>query len=144
MLRDSHHNATYVTITTESGLVGLGEAYAAGPDLAVAETVRYLGEWLVGRTPRGASGSGSCVPRAALSGGRGGLGRYQRRRSGAGDLAGKIADQPVYQLLGGAYRDRIWLYHDVVTGRARGDGGGSQGHDRRPWIHGIQALSLRG
>ena len=39
---DTQHNANYVTITTESGLVGLGEAYAAGSDLAVAETVRYL------------------------------------------------------------------------------------------------------
>lgn len=46
---DRLHNATYVTITTESGLVGLGEAYTAGPDLAVAETIRYLGEWLVGQ-----------------------------------------------------------------------------------------------
>lgn len=41
---DTQHNANYVTITTESGLVGLGEAYAAGPDLAVAETMRYLSE----------------------------------------------------------------------------------------------------
>ena len=113
---DSHHNANYVTITTESGLVGLGEAYAAGPDLAVAETVRYLGEWLVGQDAtrrerlwqlcyRGLRFPAGAVGWAAISG----------VDLALWDLAGKIADQPVYQLLGGAYRDRIWLYHDVVT-----------------------------
>ena len=114
---DTHHNATYVTITTESGLVGLGEAYAAGPDLAVAETVRYLAEWIVGEDAtrrerlwhlcyRGLRFPAGAVGWAAISG----------IDLALWDLAGKIANQPVYQLLGGAYRDRVWIYHDVVTG----------------------------
>ena len=114
---DSHHNANFVTITTESGLVGLGEAYAAGPDLAVAETVRYLGEWLVGQDAtrrerlwhlcyRGLRFPAGAVGWAAISG----------IDLALWDLAGKLADQPVYQLLGGPYRDRVWVYFDVVTG----------------------------
>ena len=114
---DSHHNANFVTITTESGLVGLGEAYAAGPDLAVAETVRYLGEWLIGEDAarrerlwhlcyRGLRFPAGAVGWAAVSG----------IDLALWDLAGKLADQPVYQLLGGPYRDRVWVYFDVVTG----------------------------
>ena len=38
-----------IKLYTNQGLVGLGEAYTAGPDLAVAETIRYLGEWLIGQ-----------------------------------------------------------------------------------------------
>jgi len=114
---DTHHNANYVTITTESGLVGLGEAYAAGPDLAVAETARYLGEWLIGEDAtrrerlwhlcyRGLRFPAGAVGWAAISG----------IDLALWDLAGKLADQPVYQLLGGPYRDRVWVYFDVVTG----------------------------
>ena len=114
---DASHNATYVIVTTESGLIGLGEAYAAGPDLAVAEVVRYLGHWLIGQDAmrrerlwqllyRGLRFPAGAVGWAAISG----------IDLALWDLAGKVVDQPVYQLMGGAYRDRVWIYHDIVTG----------------------------
>ena len=114
---DGEHNAIYVTIATESGLVGLGEAYPAGPDLAVAETVRYLGTWLVGQDAsrrerlwaecfRGLRFPAGAVGWAAISG----------IDLALWDLAGKAIDRPVYELLGGAYRDRIWVYQDISTG----------------------------
>ena len=114
---DGLRNANYVTITTESGLVGIGEAYTAGPDLAVAETVRYLGEWLIGQDAtrrerlwaecyRGLRFPSGAVGWAAISG----------IDLALWDLAGKAANLPVYRLLGGAYRDRIWVYQDIVTG----------------------------
>ncbi len=114
---DGLRNATYVTIATESGLTGLGEAYTAGPDLAVAETVRYMGDWLIGQDAtrrerlwaecyRGLRFPAGAVGWAAISG----------IDLALWDLAGKAADLPVYQLLGGAFRDRIWVYHDIVTG----------------------------
>ncbi len=115
---DGVYNANYVVITTESGLVGLGEAYSAGPDSAVAETVRYLADWIIGEDAsrreriwakcfRGLRFPAGAVGWAAISG----------IDLALWDIAGKVADLPVYQLLGGAYRDRIWVYHDVVTGR---------------------------
>ncbi|HJN40375.1 MAG TPA: mandelate racemase/muconate lactonizing enzyme family protein [Chloroflexota bacterium] len=114
---DGLRNATYVTVTTESGMVGLGEAYTAGPDLAVAETVRYLGDWLVGQDAsrrerlwaecyRGLRFPAGAVGWAAISG----------IDLALWDLAGKAADLPVYELLGGVYRERIWVYLDIVTG----------------------------
>ena len=114
---DGIYNANYVTITTESGLVGLGEAYSAGPDLAVAETVRYLAKWVVGQDAsrreriwaecfRGLRFPAGAIGWAAISG----------IDLALWDIAGKVANLPVYKLLGGAYRDRIWVYHDVVTG----------------------------
>ena len=114
---DGVENAVYVTITTESGVVGLGEAYFVGPDLAVAETVRYLGDWLIGQDAsrrerlwaecfRGLRFPGGSVGWAAISG----------IDLALWDLAGKVADVPVYELLGGAYRDKIWVYGDVNTG----------------------------
>lgn len=41
-----------VKTQTDEGITGIGESYAVGPDLAVAETINYLKEWLVGEDPR--------------------------------------------------------------------------------------------
>lgn len=77
------------------------------------------------------------------------------------DLAGKLADQPIYQLLGGPYRDRVWVYFDVVTGdpadmaeEAKAMAGGhgftafklfpySPEDDRLPWQQAIRLVTER-
>ena len=113
---DGTRNAVYVVIETDSDHIGLGQAYSAGPELAVAETVKYLAEWIVGQDAtrreriwakcfRGLRFPAGAVGWAAISG----------IDLALWDLAGKAADMPVYELLGGAYRDRVWAYYDVAT-----------------------------
>ena len=45
-------NILFVKTETDEGLVGWGEAYGVGPDMAAAVTVDYLKEWLIGEDPR--------------------------------------------------------------------------------------------
>jgi galactonate dehydratase len=109
-----------VRVDTDAGVYGLGEA---GNMFGVREAIAYARDWLIGRDPL------EIRPfvRAMLSGG---LPPFQPQMSptatvdgpavwGASgvemalcDLAGKILGTPVYNLLGGAFRDRIRVYLD--------------------------------
>jgi len=104
----------YVTlkITTAEGLTGWGDATLNGRELAVAAYLRdHVCPLLIGRDPARIEDTWQYLYR----------GVYWRRGPvtmtsvGAVDLAlwdikGKSAGQPVYQLLGGAVRDRILSY----------------------------------
>ena len=107
----------FVKIETDEGLYGIGEAYSCGPDLATVEAIRYFRDWLIGEDPSRieylwtklynySRFPGGCIVDSAISG----------IDLALWDLAGKAADLPVYKLIGGASRDRIWCY----TGSARG------------------------
>ncbi len=109
-----------VRIDTDGGVYGLGES---GTMLGEREGIAVAREWLIGRDPL------TIRPfvRAMLSGG---LPPYDPQMSATatvdgpmawavsgvemalGDLAGKILGTPVYNLLGGAFRDRIRVYLD--------------------------------
>jgi L-alanine-DL-glutamate epimerase-like enolase superfamily enzyme len=109
-----------VRVDTDSGIYGLGEA---GNFLGDREGIDYCREWLVGRDPLAA---GQFV-RAMWYGG---LPPYNPQMSPTAtptggiawaasgvemallDIAGKALGTPAYNLLGGAYRDRIRLYVD--------------------------------
>jgi L-alanine-DL-glutamate epimerase-like enolase superfamily enzyme len=101
-----------IRIYTDSGLVGLGEAYW-GP--GIMDVVEKLKPRLVGRDPmevdklwtlmmRAMSGPGSVAGAtvAAISG----------IEIALWDLVGKQLKTPVYQLLGGKFRDRVRIYAD--------------------------------
>ncbi len=107
----------FVRIYTDAGVTGLGEAYwGAG----VEDLTRKLKGSLVGEDPLN-------VDRLYT--------KMMRRMAGAGsqsgatvtaisgveialwDLAGKIIGVPVYQLLGGKYRDQVRVYCDSAEGR---------------------------
>ncbi|MFB8267626.1 MULTISPECIES: D-mannonate dehydratase ManD [unclassified Streptomyces] len=105
-------NFVTLKITTEQGLVGWGDATLNGRELAVASYLRdHLAPLLIGRDPARIEDTWQYLYR----------GVYWRRGPvtmtsiGAVDLAlwdikGKAAGLPVYQLLGGAVRDRILSY----------------------------------
>ena len=116
--RDWH--VLFVRVDTDEGVYGLGEApNFMGDRLGIA----YALEWLRGRDPL------TILPfvRAMLYGG---LPPYDPQMSPTAtttggivwavsgiemalcDLAGKIMKTPVYNMLGGAYRDRIRIYLD--------------------------------
>lgn len=105
-------NFVTLKITTEDGVVGWGDATLNGRELAVASYLRdHVAPLLIGRDPQRVEDTWQYLYRGA----------YWRRGPitmaaiGAIDIAlwdikGKIAGQPVYNLLGGAVRDRILCY----------------------------------
>src|SRR5918911_1445143 len=119
-----------VKITTDSGLIGWGETTLEGKPQSTHAAVDELPDYLLGKDPlriehhwqhiyRSAFFRGGPVLMTALSG----------IDQALWDIAGKHFGVPVYQLLGGAVRDRIrvyahWGIHDLTdagleTARAR-------------------------
>ena len=105
-----------VRVFTDEGLVGLGECYGgAGVEPAVHHLASLLvGEdphnvdWLFQKLVRGMSGMGSTAGTvvAAISG----------VELALWDLKGQALGIPIYNLLGGRYRDRIRVYADCGHG----------------------------
>ena len=110
-----------VRIDTDAGVYGLGEA---GNFFGDRQAIAYAREWLIGRDPLTdpAVRPGDAVGRPAAVRAPDEPDRDRRRAgrvwavSGVEmalcDLAGKILGTPVYNLLGGAFRDRIRVYLD--------------------------------
>jgi galactonate dehydratase len=101
----------FVKITTNSGLVGWGETTLEGRPKSTIAAVDEIADYLVGQDPlriehhwqhiyRSAFYRGGAVRMTALSG----------IDQALWDIAGKHFGVPVYQLLGGAVRDRIRVY----------------------------------
>ena len=113
---------TFVRIYTDAGLVGTGECSSAGSftsGFATRETVLALKKFLLGQDPinigplyetmrrHGRYAGGNSAPMTfALTGIENAL--Y--------DIVGKALGVPLYQLLGGKYRDSIRLYADCHAG----------------------------
>jgi L-alanine-DL-glutamate epimerase-like enolase superfamily enzyme len=100
----------FVKVTTDEGIVGWGEGYDwhASPSLAAA--IRIVGRELIGQDPRRIE----YIGRRLWDSGRAGV-PERMKVLGAIDIAlhdikGKWLGVPVYELLGGSYRDRIPLY----------------------------------
>ena len=101
----------FLKVHTDAGIVGLGEPNLEGRALTVEMAVHELGRTLVGQDPRriehlwqlmyrGTFYRGGPILSSAISG----------IEQALWDILGKSLGVPVYQLLGGAVRDRIRLY----------------------------------
>jgi galactonate dehydratase len=143
----------WLKVHTDAGLVGLGEPYLENhPDSVIAE-VRRLEPVLLGRDPlqieqrwremyeAGLGYKGGPVTMSAISG----------IDLALWDIAGKAAGQPVYQLLGGACRDRVKVYratggappHCVEPGlpyRAGQPAGSRRSDDPAAWAEAARVL----
>jgi len=117
--------AHLVKITTDAGLFGIGEAFN-GP--GIVDNIEHLKRYVVGEDPlqveflwtkmmEATSGHGSMA--GAMVSAIAGI------ESALWDLAGKILNVPVYTLLGGKYRDRLYVYHDTGSPRTA---------DPRAWV----------
>jgi galactonate dehydratase len=106
-------NLIFVKVETDAGLHGWGEAYSQyDRDTAVTAQLEALGRYAVGRSPFDikhftqiafddyAQRRGSVELWCAVSG----------IEQAMWDIVGKSCKQPVYNLLGGRYRDRIRVY----------------------------------
>jgi galactonate dehydratase len=101
----------FLKIHTDEGIVGLGEPVVEGRARTVEAAVHEMGRYLIGKDPRqiedhwqtiyrGQFYRGGPILTSALSG----------IEQALWDILGKWLDVPVYQLLGGAVRDKIRMY----------------------------------
>ncbi|MFH1639931.1 MAG: mandelate racemase/muconate lactonizing enzyme family protein [Chloroflexota bacterium] len=115
-------NWLFVKIDTDEGIHGWGEAYTQSDrDSAVEEHVKHMTRYLIGRSPFNikhfthvmyndfASKRGAMDFYCAISG----------IDQALWDIVGKKLNTPVYNLLGGACRDKIKVYANGWTARAR-------------------------
>jgi galactonate dehydratase len=106
-------NFVFVRVETDAGVIGWGEAYSQyDRDRAVTAHVEELGRYLIGRDPFHirhilqiafddyAQRRGSLEFYCATSG----------IEQALWDIAGKVTQQPVYNLLGGPCRSRVRVY----------------------------------
>lgn len=104
-------NVVFVKTTTDRGIVGWGESFSVGPDLAVAATIDYLKEWLIGEDPRNIERlwatmcQGLRFPPGSI-----GLAAVSGIEHTLWDISAKAVGEPVYKLLGGRVRDRVRVY----------------------------------
>lgn len=102
-----------VRVHTDAGQTGIGECMVRFAPEATAAIVRELGEALIGIDPVQTSSAWQLMYSVMMN--RGHLkGFFMEAVSGIDialwDLKGKAFERPVYDLLGGPQRDRIWMY----------------------------------
>ncbi|TCL76269.1 galactonate dehydratase [Hydrogenispora ethanolica] len=101
----------FLKMHTDTGLIGYGEPIVEGHTHAVAATIKAFENYLIGQDPRriehhwqalyrGGFYRGGPVLTSAISG----------IEQAMWDILGKSLGVPVYQLLGGAVRDRFRIY----------------------------------
>jgi D-xylonate dehydratase len=113
---DGNYPWILVRVYTDAGVVGTGESYWGGGDTAIIDRMK---PFLLGENPldvdrlyehlvQKMSGEGSISGKviSAISG----------VEIALHDAAGKLLEVPVYQLLGGKYRDAVRVYCDCHAG----------------------------
>jgi galactonate dehydratase len=115
MARDGGRPRVLVKVETDEGIVGWGEAYNHGPDLALKPLLDYIFEMIKGEDPRRIEYimlklfQQFRFPPGAL-----GLAAMSGVDHALWDISGKAAGLPVYMLLGGTCRDKIRVYRGIV------------------------------
>lgn len=109
--------AVFVRIYTDEGVTGLGECYPSRE--GIAQIVLAMKNLLVGENPLNVDRLYEKVRKTYIFGGAL-AGSVITALSGIEialwDLAGKAIGVPVYQLMGGKFRDRIRIYADCHAG----------------------------
>jgi galactonate dehydratase len=135
-VRGNGRNYSYVKLETDEGLVGWGECTCGS--LSVLKMVEELGTLLIGENPAQIERHwqrlfhcqhtirGGIIHMAAVSG----------IDIALWDLRGKVLGVPVFELIGGAMRERLWAYgrFDGATPEKAAD------HARREVARGFTAL----
>ena len=101
----------FVKITADDGLVGWGETTLEGRPKSTVAAVEEIAEYLIGKDPLRIEYHWQQIYRSAFY--RSGIVRMSALSGldqALWDIAGKTYGVPVYQLLGGAVRDRIRVY----------------------------------
>ena len=108
-----HGLQTHVRVYTDQGLIGQGEATDAAN--GTVGLMRMFRRFIIGQNPLNVEALWERLRTAGIFAGAQG-GQYVTALTGLEialwDLAGKALNLPVYQLLGGKFRDRIRMYCD--------------------------------
>ncbi len=108
-----HGMHLWVRVTTDAGITGMGECVHGGKQ-AIA-IIQYLEEKLIGRDPFAIDAIFEDMRRShVFDGGTGGalITALTGIELALWDLKGKALKTPVYELLGGKFRNKIWMYCD--------------------------------
>jgi galactonate dehydratase len=111
LMRVERQNWHFVKVTTDEGIVGVGEASVEGRERTVAAAVDELSRYLIGEDPgpiehhwqrlhRHGFWRGGIILNSAISG----------IEQALWDIKGKKLRAPVYELLGGPTRNRVQVY----------------------------------
>jgi galactonate dehydratase len=104
----------FLKMSTDEGLVGWGEPIVEGWSKATAAAVHEMGRYLIGQDPRQIERHWQAIYRGGFY--RGGpvlCSALSGLEQAMWDILGKSLGVPVYQLLGGAVRDKIRIYGHV-------------------------------
>jgi len=108
-----HGLQTHVRVYTDAGLIGHGESTDAAQ--GTAALVKMFRRFLIGQDPLNIEALWERLRTSGIFAGAQG-GQYVTAMTGIEialwDLAGKALELPVYQLLGGKFRDRVRIYCD--------------------------------
>lgn len=103
-----------VKIETDEGIYGLGEGGCSSRELAEAEAVRHFSRFLIGMDPMRIEHIWQkCYRSNYHEGGRVLTGALSAIDIALWDIKGKKLGVPVYQLLGGACRERVYGFPTV-------------------------------
>ena len=108
-----HGMHLWVKIETDAGVTGLGECVHGGTQ-AIA-IIKYLEPKLIGRDPFAIDAIFEEMRRGhVFDGGTGGalITALTGIELALWDLKGKALNAPIYELMGGKFRDKIWVYAD--------------------------------
>ncbi|HEX2032722.1 MAG TPA: galactonate dehydratase [Chloroflexota bacterium] len=106
-------NYCFVKVYVDEGLYGIGEAYSVGPDKATVAAIEDFEEWLIGQDPLRIEHlwammyNGTRFPPGPTI-----LSAISGIEHALWDIKGKALGVPVWQLLGGAVRDRVRVYQN--------------------------------
>jgi galactonate dehydratase len=101
----------FLKITTDNGYFGWGEPIVEGRAATTAAAVTELGEYLIGKDPRNVEDLWQTMYRGGFY--RGGevlMSAISGIEQALWDIKGKALGVPVYELLGGAVRDKMRVY----------------------------------
>ncbi len=102
----------FVKVYTNKDVIGLGEGAIAGRELSIAEAIKELEHYIVGKDPTAIEFLWQAMYRWPRWRGGGPIlnSAVSAIEIALWDILGKLLDVPIYKLLGGAARDRIRVY----------------------------------
>lgn len=101
----------FVRVTTDEGLVGLGEASQGGNAATISHIDQIIRPWLIGRDPTYLEPLSTAM--LARAEGRGSATAVSAVEQALFDIWGQSLGVPIWRLLGGKYRDRVPLYANI-------------------------------
>ena len=106
-----HRNQFVVTIETDEGVTGVGEGGISGRELAMQGMLEHFSGFLIGEDPRRIEHLWQTMYRGAyFEGGKITAATLSAVDIALWDILGKSLGVPVYQLLGGASRERVQCF----------------------------------